>query len=355
MKMLVAFVAMLALSVLLKRDFGKAFFVLILCIQASGYWISGTGKFSSQWLLTDNIYYLLPATYANGWLAFLSPESLSQWTQWLGKLNWPMKIGTLMLEVGALFVLLRRNLTLLLLIGWISFHVGVFLVSGIAFWRWGLLELLILGLLIKYPKEALFQVYSKSVFAVSLVLILGASIWFKPVKLSWHDSKVNYTYLLEGIGESGKTYNLSPEFFQPYEYQFTQSPFAYLSNEKQLNVVWGATGRKTAKALQQVRSAEDLFALEESSGKIFFNEEKTLRFETFIRTFVNALNKDKSKRTWWENIQAPHLLQTFNSGVEYDGTEKINSISVTQLTTFYDEKKYEEIRRRPARTIAIER
>lgn len=352
-RMLIAFLAMLLLQVVVKRNFTAALFVVILCIQASGYWISGNGKFNQEWFFYDNIYYLLPATYSTGWLSFLTSETISQLTASLAIINWPMKISTLVLEAGAIIVLLRRKLTLALLIGWIGFHCAVFAISGILFWRWMLIEACLLYILLKYSERESFDIFYTSNFILSVVLIIGASYWFKPVQLAWFDSKINYVYRFEGVGESGKTYDLSAQFFAPYEYQFTQAPFAFLSREKQLNLVWGATGRKTARALRNVTTTDGVLALEEERGGVFYNEKKIERLQSFIQAFLGNLNSSRSKRTWWKPIQAPTLLQSSRRGQAYDGKEEIVEVVAYQVTTLFDEKNYIELRKRELRRIKI--
>jgi len=354
-RILMVFQAMLLLHIVLKRNFTSEFFAVVICILASGYWISGTGKFSSEWLLNDKIYYLLSATYSTGWLAFLEPETISQLTYSLAIMNWPMKIITLLLEAGALFALFRRQLTLALLVGWIGFHAAVFSISGIFFWRWALIECCLFYMLFKYSDSENFNVFNTSNFILSLVIILGASIWFSPVKLAWYDSKVNYAYRFEGVSESGKTYDLSAQLFSPYEYQFTLGPFAYLSKAQQLNIVWGATGKKTAKALQNVSTVEDVVTLEEEIGRVFYNQKKTERFEGFVRSFVQNLNEERSKKTWWEPIQAPTLLQSFERGESYDGGEDIVAVVAYQISTLFDEQQYSEFRKREIGRFEIKR
>ena len=120
-----------------------------------------------------------------------------------------------------------------------------------------------------------------------------------------------------------------------------------------MNLVWGATGRKTARALRDVRTENDVFALEEERGRNSYNEKKVKRFENFIRSYVKNVNSTRSKQTWWEPVQAPSLLQSSERGRAYNGEEEIVEVVAYQVTTLFDEENYIEFRKRELQRIKI--
>src|SRR5690606_34266357 len=158
----------------------------------------------------------------------------------LKRFDLPIVGFTLLVECGSLFFLWRRPYALALLWGWVALHVGIVAVSGIFFWQWILVNLGLFFLLWRDRNERLFPVFKREYFLLSLLLIGGRRIWYDAVNLSWYETRVSYTYRVEAIGESGKTYQLPPRFFSPYEYQFSLAGFGYLVQEPRLDVLYGA-------------------------------------------------------------------------------------------------------------------
>ena len=118
----------------------------------------------------------------------------------------PILVGTLALQLGALFMCYRRNLTLEWLLGYELLHIGIFLMSGICFWKWILLNIGLIILMKKLDENCLRTVFSRKYFILSLIVILCSPLYFKPVWLAWFDTKFNNYYRVEVIGESGSAY-----------------------------------------------------------------------------------------------------------------------------------------------------
>ena len=88
------------------------------------------------WVFDNDLFYLLPATYSNGWLAGFEPETIASFARGMAVVNFPMKVGALVLEAGCLFILAaKRKGLIFFLTGFITFHMGVFSFTGIAMWQ----------------------------------------------------------------------------------------------------------------------------------------------------------------------------------------------------------------------------
>jgi len=329
-------------------------FVMFTCsLVAAHYWSSGWGKLNWEWIANDRIFLLLPATYANGWLSFFDPETIGSITQTLLHLNGPMKIVVLLLEVGGCLFFLHRHASRFFLTGWLMMHLGIFLVSGICFWMWGTL---VAGLLLVFFKNnglAELPVFTKKHLLVSFLLIISGGYWCRPVKLAWYDVPVSYTYRMEATMDNGQRKQLPPGFFGAFDYQFTLSGFSYLSKEATLPVVWGASGVETAKVLDRVNSASEVFVVEKSNGRAGFNESQAIAFDHFMKTYIGNWNKRPSAKTAFSYFKPPLLLWTFPKAPSFDEFPAIQKIRVIQVTSFYHEGKYEEIRALPVREISI--
>jgi hypothetical protein len=323
---------------------------LICCLVAAHYWASGLGKLQIGWPLHDQVAYLLPATYASGWLAFMEPATIGRLTAAIAPWNIVLKAGTLLLELGALFALAHRHVLRSLLAGWVVMHAAIFAISGIWFWEWMVLDTALLVLLFGRGAPD-WPIFRRPDFVLSLILIGGGALWFRPVALAWLDSPVSYAYRVEGIGASGRSYDLHPAFFSPYDYQFTLGDFHYLTRPPGLSITWGATQDLDALvALRSVRSAEELAAAEIAHGRTHFDQARSDQFDAFIRRFVGNWNARGGRRRGF-GPAAPAKLWTFRRGAAPEADDPVTRVVVHQVTSLFDGRLYHEIRSRPVRTV----
>lgn len=344
LRVLVLFAALLLVQMAWRRPHVAEFVFLACCLVASHYWVPGTGKLRLSWVLWDRIYYLLPATHANGWLAFMDADAVSALTRGLAWFNWPMKLGTLLVECGALCCLWRRAVLRTFLVAAILLHVGILGLTGICFWQWVVLDAALL-LAFFAGRSGGVPIFTPGHFLLSIVLIGGSAYWFRPARLAWHDVPASYTYRFEGRADSGRSYALPPLFFAPYEYQFTLSAFGYLTPERRLPIVWGASSWQTAAALERAGSTEEVLAVEHALGRNTFDPERRETFERFMARFVANWNMHRGERRWWRWLPAPPQLWTFTGSGIRAGAEPITSVRIYEVFTFFDGTQYREIRK----------
>ena len=345
-RILILFLAVLVLKPLSGSRKINDFIFISLTLLASSYWWPGVGKIRLNWIAHGHLYLLMFATYAKGWLAFLDPtiiETLGKVFSWL---DWPMRLGTLLLEFGALFALWRRASLIFFLAGWPLFHLGVFAMSGIFFWKWVLLDALILTLFLRNKRFRALPIFTRGHFVLSIILIGGCPLWFKPVNLSWYDSGLSYADRTHVIGVSGKEYTLSPHFFAPYDYKFTVGGFNFFSREPRLSITWGSTRDPVvATALRKASSPEEFLAIESKFGKIRYRPETIDKLDKFLIRFFTNLNARGSKKTWLSPIRSPAQLWTFPRGNAFTNQEKIAKLVIYQITAIFDGTRYIEIRK----------
>ncbi len=327
---------------------------LILTLIAASYFVGGIGKLRLAWFSHGHVALLLPATYANGWLGFLAPETIGSITTALERVD-PVLVGTtLLVECGAVLALLHRRVLLASVSAWIAFHLGILAVTGIFFWKWVLLELVLLWLLLRDRASPAFDVFHLRHRLLSLALIAGGVYWFAPVNLSWYNAAAGYTYRFEGIGANGERFALPPAFFAPYDYQFTQGGFAYVSEHRQLPVMWGATwDLVTARRLADARAATEVERLEQERGEVYRDGARMAVLDEFLTTFVGNFNRRLSKTTPLSLLRAPPQLWTVRGAGAFAGDQPIRRIEIRQLTSFFDGERYIEMRSRPVHAVDI--
>ena len=332
------------------RDY---YFVAILLVS-SGYLLSGLKKLQLGWIGYGHIHHILLSTYANGWLGFLSEEQISAIARALAPLGPLLVAGVLALEIGILLIFSKRFVAIGLLIWGAAFHMAVFALSGILFWLWFLIDAGLAAVLALDPGGELRTLFTRRRFAASLALLPIAVVWFRPTPLSWFDAPLSYTYRFEGIGESGRRYSLPPSFFSPYEYEFTVGAFDAYVNAPLLTIRWGATADpRTAWALLEAETAAEALAVERSLGRMRAADATASRIDAFLQRWISAYNRRGHNRGPWSAIEAPLQLYTWPEPDSYVGQEKITTVEVLWVTTFFDGNRYDEIRQQTVRSIAI--
>lgn len=354
-RILILFVASFVLQVLSGNrkisDFACCFLVFV----ASAYVASGMAKVWSGWVTHGQIYCLLFATHANGWLPFVEPPAVTVVAKAVSLLDWPMRLATLLVECAAVLFLWRRRVLLLFLGGWIAFHLAVFALSGIFFWTWIILDSVLMAFFLVDRGTRSQQVFNPARFVLSVVLIGSSPLWLRPPRLSWFDVPVSYTYRFEATGEDGAERTLPPCFFAPYDYQFTLGDFGYLVDAPQPHIVWGTvSSRDLATSLAAATSTEDVWEIETGKGRNRYDERRAAELERFIRRFVSTFNA-RGKTVWWRKLQPPRQLWTFPNEIPFADGEAIAKVTIVQITSFFDGERYSEIRRTVVRAIEIPR
>ncbi|MGI9543595.1 MAG: hypothetical protein ACR2MX_10075 [Cyclobacteriaceae bacterium] len=335
------------------------FVFLLLCIIAANYFPAGYGKLKLGWITKNHIYLLLPSMYADGWLGFLSQESLSEITAFASKLNVLLKTGTLVFEVGCIFMLWGKTKTIsFFLMGFILFHTLVLSMTGIFFWPWMTFELTLLYLL--WKKESFKSIIKKFTiwhFLLSSFLIGTSSKWLKPSVYVWHDSPVNYTYSFEVEDEFGKKSDLPSQFFWPKYYDYTLgNGFHFVHKNQTLPINWGvSTDRRVVKELLTSKTAEEVLALEKEFGTNPFKPELSEEFKRYLIQFATEKRYKLTMNPWFRAISAPpqRVIFPVTTADTYDGKNNISKIELYQKLSFFNGKDYQEIRKRKVLSIDI--
>ncbi|MCH6255165.1 hypothetical protein MLD52_01310 [Puniceicoccaceae bacterium K14] len=332
---------------------GRVFLFFSLCLIAIHYFPSGMSKVQKGWILNDSIEYLIPNAFANGWFNGWSVDSINALTDWLSKFALPLKIATVVLECGGVALLLNRKLGSLILVGWILFHASIYLLTGILFWQWMIIETLFLVVFWRGPRLWIRQFFGVRTFIYGVLFVASSVVWLKPVALTWFDARATYQYRIMAETESGRVFQLPPEFFAPYDYVFTAGGFHYLSEEKALPIGWGATNRATSDAFYNVDTPDSLLEFETTTGAFAYNEGRAETFASFMSRYIGNVNRNVERRNFLWFLSAPRLAHNSSKEMGYDYTEAIKSIRVVRVLSFYGENGFEEITRRDVLSLEL--
>jgi hypothetical protein len=331
-----------------------SFLLLAICLFAANYFISGLGKLELDWVNIDRLYDLLIASYVNGWLVFWPEAVILRLVDLFKLLNPAMTATTMVIELGALLIFVHKRVALCLLASFVLLHTLIFASSGIFFWKWMLAAIGFAVVLQKLDEMSTRRLFSPAFFVASLGIIYFSPHYFKPVELAWYDTNLSSFYELEVVGDSGRAYAVSRSFMAPYDLLFAQNRFQYLSHDKLLTRTYGATSdTEIAQALQKVASVEMLADLEMSKGKSNYNEEKARKFDYFLQTYFENLNRRGSKTSFINHFSAPHHIWNSAQGDVYTVQEKVQQIRVRFIKTFYDGQKIMRLQDEVIRVIAV--
>ncbi len=288
----------------------KTYVFLIICICASFYFNPGVKKLwispnFYEWSFINELYLHAIWKLDMGWLAFLDESAKQQFVEWLKFLNTPMMLATVALEIGALFILFRKKIAILFILSFAALHLGIFIESGILFWKWIWVNLALVVFLLALEKKPYEVIFNGKYFVFSILIIFFSEIYFRPVPLGWWDTRNYFKLQTEGIGESGKSYRIQDSFMDPFHVLFEFQRFEYIIDEKLIYSTGGTTKYDQFIAVKNSGIA-GLPALKEKIGKNNYDEEKAKQFDEFIQTYFHNLNKRKSKDIVFSYFPAPH-------------------------------------------------
>ena len=99
----------------------------------------------SSWLMQDQLSYLFVAAHKNGgWLSFLSDQQVVDIAARMKSFGLVQNAMTLLIEGGAILIVMSRWTTRIVLAGCIVLHLGILASSSIFFWKWIVVDLLLL-------------------------------------------------------------------------------------------------------------------------------------------------------------------------------------------------------------------
>ena len=354
-KLIAAFCTLIPFTLFLKRRFDPVFIWLATVVVMSHYWTPAYSKFLINWHEFGEIHNMLAASYAGGWLDFLDTESISSILKNISRFDKLAMIFTLVFETAVVFALLNRWLAILLLILASVFHIVVFVMSGIWFWQWLLIDLaFVYFLLIKSDKinyeSPTLPIYTR---IIATILIALSPFWMGAARLGWHDSPVSYIYQLRAVNAENNITVLTPTYFTPYEYPFALNSLRFLSQSKTLDISWGATrDLKLVKKLTTISTKEGVLQLIENQGLAKYDAARARNFDFFITEFVSNKQSRAAHKPWFDYLPAPQFLYT-KLHSRQTLQMQIQRVEVHRLTSWFDGVVFQTIDDTLVRTIDI--
>ncbi|EDY81034.1 hypothetical protein VDG1235_651 [Verrucomicrobiia bacterium DG1235] len=322
------------------------FLVLVCSLIAGHYFYPGLGKLKMDWAQTNQVGLFFVAAHAHGWLDTLSTDTVSKVVQVLLKFNPLLLLATLAAELGGLVILFKRKIFRVLIVVWVCFHIGVFLLSGFLFWQWIVLICTLWLVFFRNERSSDTSVFGGIHALTSIVLIAGISFWARPPSLAWFDTGLDYNFTFEAVLEDGETRTLPPNFFSPYRDVFSFSIFGDIYEEPQLLRSYGATGNKRlAVSISSAKSTEEIRELESALPEQKVSQESRERLARFLVSYLTDSNGQNWQKRILSMMKPPATFWTSSIDYPISDLAGVKSINVSRVTSYFNGERIVEIDR----------
>lgn len=288
------------------------FLFFVLCIVGSNYFMSGIAKIIAsphgyEWLLYNDPSNLFFNVHARGWL--INNTSLAKSIlDFLSIYGYYLQVGVLVLELLTLFILKSRKIAIVIFISLIVMHLGLFLSGSMFFWKWIVVDILMIYLFSKKDLK-MDHLFDRKLYYISMVLIISSNLWLHPMMIAWNDTKVNQYFTYEVTDKSGKIYQFEKNDMNPYHQWIQYDSFLFLVDKPCLPISgFGYTNNyEVANEIYYLKS-DDFFSLEQEKGIIYFDAKKKLAYNDFIRQYFKIKNKRLNNSFIPKIFRAPNHL-----------------------------------------------
>lgn len=345
------------LRVILRKANSKVFITFAFSLLASHYFYSGIRKLELGWLSVDQLAYLFHAAYDNGWLQFIGAAGFDRVYAFLELFNFPMLVFTLIVEAGAIVAFVHRRLAVAFCLGWFAMHGGIFLSSGIFFWKWMILDVCFAIYLWRNPIRLEAGRFARHLpAAVSMALIACSILLWDTETLGWYDTPLSGVFRAEAIDGGERPQEIAPRDMAPFDFPFAQGRFQYLSEEPVLVGTLGTTSDLALlESIESISTIEEFDALKARRERTRPNRRKVRRLEKFYKKYFRTLNEREGRGTILNVIGAPqHIWTAPSSAMAFRWNSPITRLRIRYVETLFDGEKSVVMRERIVMEIDIE-
>jgi len=339
----------------------KHLIFLMIIIHASNYFYPGVTKITIspngyEWVMNHNLHNYFYNAHDRGWLLFLSEDQILRLANFFSNFNFIGNLSSTIIQLLSIIILYNKMFLILLLILFELLHISILLVTGINFYKWIILNLALIWLVKNLDFETEKFLYKNRIIKIfSIILILLAPQYLKPVWLGWYmtDSVSRMHFQIETV--SNNTYDLMPNDFAPYQKIFAFQRFHEIlpKNIKILNIGVGGSpiSSKVFKNLNidnlwefnevlNQSNINDIDRLIEKNGVTVYNKRFDRKFDEFIEIYIKNLNTYISKygaRNRHPFLPFSHIYSRVKNNFKFD--EKITKLKITFKKSYIEDKK----------------
>lgn len=209
----------------------------------SSYFLSAIAKLSLSggplsWLLDNRFEHIVLGALERGSFPWaFSPvmtEAIYTTLAWFAV---PLNIAAFGLQAAALVAPIRLRWLIGLTALYDLFHLTVYLVAGLLFWKWMALNTIFLVTLLALRSEQ----WDRWAKGVCLVFVLLGGLWFRIAFLAWYETPAFASIFIQAETEGGETYRVPPAYFGMGSYQISQGWLHFPEQTRHFPFcVWGS-------------------------------------------------------------------------------------------------------------------
>ena len=322
-------------------DFTKTVFILtMLPTIGSLYYKTALEKINLEWMRLNNLGYINKA--ANKQL---------EWNLYGSKITKFISRNAylaMMLELLAIIFLLPVNInaTSITLIFLAFFHLSVFFLTGINFWKWVLVNLICLFMLLDSNIQIIDPTLSLSIYAIYTVYFLLVSKI--PIGLGWLDSPISKVFKIYLVDKNGTEKRLYPYHIFPFDTIVSQNRMEYFFPE--LKYTTGCLGSiknihycyflyKVSKEKSESEAKSIVSNFINSEGKQINVNEAMQKANMFLNFIINNQNKIFTPNKQLARKFLCHIQTKNNEDNKKVILEDITKVKVTFERYFYLSKE----------------
>ena len=279
----------------------------ILFVIAVHYVRPAVGKVALGWLWCDDLSNLFVGSYhQNSWPPGMSESLVFCYAESISTVGLLIKFLTLVVEFAPLFFLTGPRFVCWSLTLAIAMHLGIFVSSGIFFWKWILVDVMLVWAFSHLTPEMKVRLFSMQTSVTFAVVVLSGCFFYQSAPiLAWYDSPMYDRFSVRVIEDSGSVYQVSASQMAPFDLQFSQGRFWFADREPRLiNCLGSCFDRDRLIAVQQIQTLEDLKAVRQRFGEQMFDASEKERLGDLLIRFVRR-NPDSGCATLLKMIPKP--------------------------------------------------
>ena len=260
----------------------QTLFIASVAVHFGNYFMSGVEKVLLDggpmvWVTSNETPWLMEVAARGGFLPISSYTEFSEWVHGSMKSVYPLS-NTLVLvsQLIAVVAILRTQWALWLTIFYDLTHVFIFVVSGIFFWKWILLNAIIVyglarlrGIRLGVPLQVL-----------CIGLVIAGNLTFFTARLGWYDTRGFVHHYFEAVTADGRVARVPSNFFLSGSVTVAQNRLGTSSPNHFPLGTWG----NTKDNLIRQRAAQDCNFDDLLANRYVLDEK-------FLRNFVRRHSK----------------------------------------------------------------
>ena len=349
LEILILFIIYMFLKKIYKNLSILAFLIVVICFHASNYFIPGLGKILLSahyidWIWMNDLGNILMAKYSQGWLAeLISIETMQEIVSWVSKITIPMQLFAFVIQIIVLFVFINKRFALILFISFELLHLGIFMASGIFFWKWMLLNFAIVYVVQNLSTHDLKSVFNYKIMLFTMPFIMLGYGFFHSYWLAWYDTPLHTFNQVYAHTKDGKKHEIDINLFAPYDRVFYRNTLNCFI-DKPLKSSWDTTNREIMRELTLLSKEKDfsnikekIHNFEQEYGQNEFSQFEQEKLIKFLTLYFKNFNNYKNKKIIW-NYFSPmrNMYRSFNWDAQIKEHSKINEIEIIFNKNFYN-------------------